>query len=84
MTHDVHLSAVYLHLLVHEPRIATTWISEAGQYAHGAGRNERLPDALVRRASGVTVIEFAGAYSKGKLSEFHEHCASRGLPYELW
>ena len=31
-----------------------------------------------------TVIEFGGAYSKRKLAEFHRHCATRGLPYEIW
>lgn len=84
MTHDLHLAAVFLRLLSKQPRTAQSWISEAAQYAKGAGRHERLPDALVRDRNGTTVIEFGGAYSKRKLMEFHEFCVERSLSYELW
>lgn len=84
MTHDLHLTAVFLRLLAESPSVAESWVSEAAQYAAGGGRDERLPDALIRTKEGVTVVEFGGAYSKRKLAEFHEHCAERSLPYELW
>jgi hypothetical protein len=83
-THDLGLASVYLHFLRHEPARAKAWISEAGLIAAGEGRASKLADALLRTASGETVIEFGGEYGKAKLEAFHEDCAERGRSYELW
>jgi len=83
-THDLHLAAVYLHMLRHAPERARFWKSEAALQAAGAGRNSRLPDAMISGRQEKTVIEFGGAYSKRKLMEFHRHCEDRQLPYEVW
>jgi len=84
LTHDIHLATVFLNLRQTRPDVAQTWQSEADQYAAGAGRDERLPDAIVGKGRARMAIEFGGAYSKPKVAEFHQHCEERGLGYELW
>lgn len=84
-THDVHLAQVYLNLLKTNPRAAANWVSEHQLHAEGGGRNERLPDAVIRyprRKAVQLVVEFGGSYSKCKLIEFHE--ALRHFCYEIW
>jgi len=71
-------------MLRQQPKRARYWQSEAQILARGGGRNEKLPDAIIRSPSEKTVIEFGGEYSKRKLAAFHTHCADRGLAYEIW
>ena len=82
-THDIHLAQVYLRLRTRQPELLSQWVSEAQQYAEGGGKNERLPDVIIRD-TGIPqfVIEFGGAYSKPKLEAFH--AASAEIPYQLW
>lgn len=82
--HDLHLAQVYLTLRRDRPSYAKRWMSEQAQYARGGGRNERLPDAIIRgrRKPIDRIIEFAGSYSKAKLREMH--AAFCHVPYELW
>jgi hypothetical protein len=49
-------------------------------------RGEKCPDAfIVNQAEDVCcVIEFGGAYSAARVREFHDDCAERSLPYQLW
>ncbi len=82
-THDIHVAAVYLRMLRDAPARARFWQSEA-QILASSRRGGRLPDAMIVGPKEKTVIEFGGAYSKRKLAEFHHHCATRGLPYEIW
>lgn len=84
LTHDLHLAAVFIRLRREDPQLAMTWQSEAGQYAEGGGRDERLPDAMIGVGRERMAIEFGGAYAKRKLEEFHDHCAERAQPYEVW
>jgi hypothetical protein len=83
-THDIHVAQLYLRLLRERPAYAKRWISEQELYVLGGGRNEKLPDALIRnsRRDSDIVVEFGGAYSKPKLAEFHE--AEQHRRYELW
>ncbi len=83
-THDIHLAQVYFRLTEANPKVARRWVSESEQYAEGDGRDERLPDALIRgrRGSPPHIVEFGGAYSKAKLIEFHRGMSS--FAYELW
>jgi hypothetical protein len=84
-THDIGLAAVYLRLLKSDPNRAKNWVSEAQLVALGGGRNEKLPDALIRSNSNRgTIIEFGGQYSKAKLEEFHAAAKAKDFPYELW
>lgn len=84
LTHDLHLTAVYLRISKTRPELAPTWTSEAALGSRGLGRNDRLPDAVVWVDNRPQVVEFAGSYSADKLREFHEYCERMDLPYELW
>lgn len=83
-THDLHLGTVFLRLMRDQPARAARWVSEASLQSVGRGRNEKLPDALLRLRAGTTAIELGGAYSKTKLSEFHAHCVREKYAYEIW
>ncbi|MBA3312934.1 MAG: hypothetical protein M3552_12450 [Planctomycetota bacterium] len=84
VTHDLHVTGIFLRLLADEPDAAERWI---GEDAFTAGRKrEKRPDALLVGEAGlpVRVIEFGGAYPPQRLREFHDHCVARRLPYEIW
>lgn len=83
-THDLHLSEVYLHFIKHHPRDANDWRGE--DVFRKAGFGVKDPDALVLDKSGEVrkIVEFGGRYDHRRVAEFHQHCADRGLPYELW
>ena len=86
VSHDIHLAQVYLKLVGRDPKLAQRWTCEQQLYAQGRGRNQRLPDAIIRpRRAGAGdgwVLEFGGAYSKKKLEEFHAELC--GEVYEIW
>lgn len=80
-THDLHLATVYLLFRSQNPKRARSWIHEdSARRVSG----EKVPDAYVGSGSGKVAIELAGKYPKEKLTEFHQYCVSRNLPYELW
>ena len=82
-THDINLAKVYLQLRRDQPRLLDYWVSEAQQYAEGGGKNQRLPDVIIRDGAAVQmIIEFAGAYSKQKLQAFHAE--AQQSTYQLW
>lgn len=83
-SHDVSLAALYLHMAATEPTVAQTWIPETRLRHRGFGHGAMLPDAIVEREGRSVVVEFGGAYTPAKLSEFHAFCRERGLPYEIW
>ncbi|NOT01219.1 MAG: hypothetical protein HOP29_11390 [Phycisphaerales bacterium] len=83
-THDLHLTAVYLKMRAEQPKRAARWISEAIIQAEGGGRDEKLPDAIIRNRAGATAIEMGGLYTAKKLAAFHDDCARRGMAYEIW
>lgn len=82
-THDLHLGALFLQYRQWHPALMRYWIFEE-RLREEKSAGEKLPDALWRLPEGERVIEFGGAYSKDKLARFHEHCAEKGLPYEMW
>lgn len=84
-SHDLMMGALYLHYrqLFGHAVITTQWISEE-RLREQKQAGEKLPDAMLRSAQGERVIECGGAYSKEKLSHFHEYCAEQSLPYEIW
>jgi len=84
LTHDLHLAELYLRLERQHPAQAASWAHEATLYTLGMGRNQRLPDAMVRDGKNWRVIEFGGAYPSEKVQAFHEFCAERELAYEIW
>lgn len=83
-SHDLSLSGVFLHWRAAHPGREASWISEAGLRRLGYGEGRRLPDAMIIDGEHRCVIELGGAYGSDKLQDFHQFCASQGLPYELW
>src|SRR4051812_34587912 len=80
-THDLHLTAVYLHYRAHEPEAARRWVSGDELKIDGF---EKVPDAVILGDEGRIdrVIDFVGSYSAGKLKAMHAEYAR--FPYELW
>lgn len=83
-THDLHVTAVYLQFLQIRPEDAVAWRGE--DEIAGKRSGEVVPDALLVDGGGVPyrAIEFGGRYSADRLRHFHEGCARRNLPYEVW
>ncbi len=86
VTHDLHLAHVYLHFREFRRELAVRWISEEGIKAAREMQDEKVPDAMIQRSDGgcELIVECGGAYPKRKLTSFHEYCAERSLPYEVW
>lgn len=82
-THDLHVSTMFLHYRQEHPEWLPYWIGEE-RLREEIAAAAKLPDALLRLPTGDRVLEFGGAYSKAKLTRFHEHCFARQLAYELW
>jgi len=83
VTHDVHVSAVYLHFLRHRPEEAELWVGE--DLRPRSGFRLKDPDAILERSDGsIHVVEFGGKYDTDRFRAFHEDCATRGRSYELW
>lgn len=86
LTHDLHLSAVYLQLRQRAPDRAAKWISEAelaDRLPRGSG--EKLPDAVIEEGDARTVVELGGSsYDAGKLEAFHAYCEAAIMAYEIW
>jgi hypothetical protein len=83
-THDIHVGAVYLHLLRTAPALAAGWVGE--DIVAPTREGQKLPDSIVHDAAGTPkfVIEFGGAYAADRVAAFHADCAARILPYEIW
>ncbi len=82
--HDLGVAAVWLWFRTTASAWAEAWRGE-DLLAH-TRRGVKLPDAfLVDGRERVTwVVEFGGAYDQARVREFHEDCAARSLPYQLW
>lgn len=83
-THDLHVAAIYLRLLRQAPALAEAWIGETVLASERIG--QKLPDAILRDPNGHDrlVIEFGGSYDAEHVGSFHNDCARRELPYQLW
>lgn len=84
VTHDIHLGALYLKFRREAPSLAAGWVGE--EIFAPSREHQKLPDAILYDGQGQPrmVIEFGGAYPTERVKAFHEDCAARGLPYELW
>lgn len=85
VTHDLGVSGMYLQLLQTDRSAAQRWIGEdiLAPYRF----RQKLPDAVLAERAGATpqlVLEFGGSYDKTRVQSFHDDCAKRSLPYELW
>lgn len=88
VSHDLGLSAVYLHYLRHRPDEVARWKGEDElPRAHAGSPGRKRPDAVLAvRKRLVRAIEFGAAYPASRLREFHDDCAGRTPPlaYEVW
>lgn len=82
-THDLHVSTLFLRYRHDHPAWLSYWIGEE-RLREETAAGAKLPDALLRLPTGDRVLEFGGAYSKAKLTRFHEHCVTFQWTYELW
>ena len=83
-THDLGVAQVWLQLSQTAPQWAAAWRGE--DLFSDTRRGEKCPDAMIVNDNGqvVCVIEFGGQYHAERLRAFHEDCAGRGLPYQVW
>ncbi len=83
-THDLGVAAVWLRMREVAPAWAEAWQGE-DCLAH-TRRGEKIPDAFVVDEGHEVqwVIEFGGGYSTERVQAFHDDCAHRQLPYQLW
>ena len=83
-THDLGVAEVWLHFRRTQPAVAEAWRGEDSM-AH-TRRGQKLPDAFLVNEAGATfrLIEFGGAYDADRVAAFHDDCAARALPYEIW
>lgn len=84
VTHDLHVSALFLGLLKNRPAEAERWVSE--NVLAPLRKRQKLPDAEIHDETGrvLKVIEFAGSYPTERIRLVHEDCERRQVPYELW
>lgn len=84
VTHDLHLSEVYLRMREELPTRARSWLPEDALKHHGR-EGDKVPDAIVKDGLYKTAIELVGSsYRTEKLEAFHGYCAEHELGYELW
>lgn len=83
VTHDLHLSQLFLKLRVQDPGAAARWETED---LREFTPREKVPDVYLRDTEGEVerVIEFGGKYDADRVWKFHAYCENRGYPYELW
>jgi hypothetical protein len=84
LTHDIHLSAIYLHLRQADSTLVRYWAYEDTIVEARGHRREKLPDAIIVSPDVTRVIEFGGAYGKQKVQAFHNYCEEQSLSYEIW
>lgn len=83
-THDLGVTGVYLHFWHATPELALAWQGE--DIVAPSRHRQKLPDAILynRAAEPTMAIEFIGDYPVERIQAFHDDCASRGLPYEVY
>ena len=83
-THDLHVAEIFLHYRRKCPHFVEAWVGE--DEIACAEKGVAVPDAYFRDAQGdlERAIEFGGAYSASRVSDFHMFCAAQQMPYEMW
>ncbi|MBX3412408.1 MAG: hypothetical protein KF708_06955 [Pirellulales bacterium] len=84
VTHDLHVTQVYLRYRLDHPELASGWLGE--DELAPSRRDQILPDAVIADGKGdpCWAVEFGGKYRAERLERFHVDCEARRLPYELW
>lgn len=84
VTHDLHVGQVLLVFRRRWPEHAAAWVGEDVVAPLRIG--QILPDAMLIDTAGMPyrAVEFGGGYPPRRLQAFHDDCARRNLPYEIW
>lgn len=84
VTHDVHVSEIYLHLKRSAPTLAAAWVGE--DILAPSRKGQKLPDAILHDEAGNPrlVMECGGKYPPERVLAFHSDNERRGLAYELY
>jgi hypothetical protein len=84
VTHDLHVTQVFLVYRQRWPDLASLWVGEDD--GSSDDRSGIVPDARLLAPSGqaIRAIEFGGRYRADRLQAFHDGCVQRNLPYEVW
>lgn len=85
LSHDLHVTEVYLRLLADSPDLASAWRNE-DELSATRLKYQKQPDAILCDPDGTPrhAVEFGGLYGVEKLAAFHRDMERRGLSYELW
>jgi hypothetical protein len=83
-SHDMGVAQTYLHLWRTNRDLALAWQGE--DIVAPSRHRQKLPDAILYNRAGepTMAIEFIGDYPVERIKAFHDDCASRGLPYEVY
>ena len=83
-THDLGVTGVFLHLWQTNPALALAWQGE--DIVAPSRHRQKLPDAILYNRAGdpTMAIEFIGDYPVERIQAFHDDCAARGMPYEVY
>lgn len=83
VTHDLHVTEVYLRYHLIDPGASHQWI---GEDTVPSIECRSQPDALLVDEMGrpQKAIEFGGRYPASRLAQLHHDLASLNLPYEVW
>ncbi len=83
-SHDLFLTAVYLHFEKKRPDDAKSWTCETA-YKDSLDKFEKVGDARLIGGDGeYGFVEILGRYTLGHIQEIHPYCESKQMPYELW
>ena len=81
VSHNLHVTEVYLGFLEREPAIAAAWASE-DELGETRKKFEKQPDAVLYDRDGKPrlAVEFGGLYGVDKLQAFHTDMERRASP----
>lgn len=84
VTHDLGVTAVYLHLWKSDVNLALAWQGE--DIVAPSRHRQKLPDAILFDPAGepTLAIEFIGDYPAERIHAFHDDAQRRGLGYEVY
>jgi hypothetical protein len=84
VTHDLGVTAVYLHLWKIDPNLALAWQGE--DIVAPSRHRQKLPDAVLFDPAGqpTLAVEFIGDYPAERIQAFHDDAVRRSLGYELY
>jgi hypothetical protein len=81
VTHDLHVTEIYLLLKKRSPERAARWKGEAEIASESRGG--KCPDALIVGSPSIE-IEFGGSYPPHRVAKVHAACAEKSAAYEIW